>query len=109
MAVTKKQTAEKNISPAKKGGKGSEKQATSGKALVKKDSKKSLQAKKRPGKLSAARSYLSGVLNELKKVHWPSRRETAIYTAVVLVAVGIVGVLIWVFDLLLSRVVQLIY
>lgn len=108
MAVTKKKEA-KNAAPAKKGGKGNEKQATSGKQLAKKDSKKDIQARKKPGKLSAARSYFTGVLNELKKVHWPNRRETTIYTSVVLVAVGIVAVLIWVFDLLLSNILQLIF
>jgi len=112
MAVTKKQVkqaANKSNGPAKKSGKGSGKQATSGNALVKKDSKKDVQAKKGPGKLGAARSYITGVINELKKVHWPNRRETTIYTSVVFVAVIIVSAFIWIFDLLLSRLLQLIY
>lgn len=112
MAVTKKQAkqaTDKSNGPAKKSGKGSNKQATSGNALVKKDSKKDVQAKKGPGKLGAARSYLAGVLNELKKVHWPNRRETTIYTSVVFVAVFVVSALIWAFDWLLSGLLQLIY
>jgi preprotein translocase subunit SecE len=110
MAVTKKQTkqaTDKN-GPAKKSGKKSGKQATSGNALVKKDSKKDV-AKKGPGKLGSARSYLTGVLNELKKVHWPNRKETTIYTSVVFVAVVVVAGLIWIFDLLLSGLLVLIY
>lgn len=116
MAVTRKeagkqvvQAAGKNSAPAKKGSKNLKKQATPGNALVKKDSKKSSRTKKGPGGFSAARSYLIGVINELKKVHWPNRRETTIYTSVVLVAVLIVSALIWTFDWLLSGLLQLIY
>ncbi|MFZ5634542.1 MAG: preprotein translocase subunit SecE [Bacillota bacterium] len=54
-----------------------------------------------------AKKYFRGVYGELKKVHWPTRREVLTYTLVVLVAVIIVGILIWVFDSLMSRVLQL--
>ncbi len=60
------------------------------------------------GKLEEARKYIRSVVNEMKKVHWPTRRETITYTSVVLVAVIIVGALIWIFDSLLSRLLQLI-
>lgn len=36
--------------------------------------------------------------SELKKVHWPTRKETITYSWVVAVAVAIVGVLIWIAD-----------
>lgn len=39
-----------------------------------------------------------GVVSELKKVHWPNRKEIATYTAVVLLSVVIVGIVIWLFD-----------
>ncbi|MGI9860687.1 preprotein translocase subunit SecE [Moorella naiadis] len=42
--------------------------------------------------------FLKGSWAELKKVHWPSRRELGTYTAVVLVAVLIVAVLLSIFD-----------
>lgn len=48
------------------------------------------------------RDYFLGVYSELKKVHWPNRQQLMIYTGVVLVAVVIVGVVIWVFDTGLS-------
>lgn len=60
------------------------------------------------GRLEDARKYIRSVINEMKKVHWPTRRETITYTSVVLVAVIIVGALIWIFDSLLSRLLQLI-
>jgi len=44
-----------------------------------------------------ARLY-RGVVGELKKVHWPNRKEVTAYTIVVLASVVIVGVLIWIID-----------
>ena len=42
--------------------------------------------------------YFSGVLSELKKVHWPSRRQLLAYTGVVFFAVAIVSILMWIVD-----------
>lgn len=78
-------------------------------------SKRAVQ-KKKDGKGAAkkesffvrARRFLEGVGQELKKVHWPTRRETIIYTAVVLVSVTAVGILIWIFDSILSQLLRLI-
>ncbi|MEW5954813.1 MAG: preprotein translocase subunit SecE [Bacillota bacterium] len=60
------------------------------------------------GRIEGIKRYFRGVWSELKKVHWPTRREVVIYTGVVLVAVLIVSFLIWIFDSLLSKVLQLI-
>ncbi|RKO68042.1 preprotein translocase subunit SecE [Desulfofundulus salinus] len=59
-------------------------------------------------RLEQVSKYFRGVYSELKKVHWPNRREVVTYTGVVLVAVTIVGILIWIFDSLLSRLLQFI-
>ncbi|TGE33104.1 preprotein translocase subunit SecE [Desulfosporosinus sp. Sb-LF] len=45
-----------------------------------------------------AADYFRGVLSELKKVHWPSRRQLLTYTGVVFFAVAIVSILMWVVD-----------
>lgn len=75
------------------------------KNLVKKD----LPVKReKVNRVEQAQKFLRGALNELKKVHWPTRREIIIYTVVVLVAVVVVGMLIWIFDSLLSTVLKLI-
>lgn len=58
--------------------------------------------------LTRTRGFLEDVLKELKKVHWPTRREIVIYTAVVLVSVAMVGVVIWIFDSILSQLLGLI-
>jgi preprotein translocase subunit SecE len=48
------------------------------------------------------KEYFIGVYSELKKVHWPSRQQLMVYTGVVLLAVVIVGSVIWLFDMGLS-------
>ncbi|MCR4400201.1 MAG: preprotein translocase subunit SecE [Syntrophomonadaceae bacterium] len=55
------------------------------------------------------RDYLRAVYNELKKVHWPNRNQLVAYTTVVLVAVGAVALLIWVFDSALSYLLELLF
>lgn len=76
---------------------------------VPKVDKKPVQVKKETvNRLERAKKYFRGVYNELKKVHWPTRREILTYTAVVVVAVIIVSVLIWIFDSLMSQIMKLI-
>ncbi len=43
---------------------------------------------------------------ELKKVHWPSRKETYAATTVVLIVVLIVGLFLAVVDFTLTRTIQ---
>lgn len=45
-----------------------------------------------------AAEYFNGVLSELKKVHWPNRRQLLTYTGVVFFAVAIVSILMWIVD-----------
>lgn len=45
-----------------------------------------------------AKSYITSVYSELKKVHWPGRTQLIAYTGVVLVSVVIIGFVIWLFD-----------
>jgi preprotein translocase subunit SecE len=45
------------------------------------------------------------VLNELRKVVWPTRKQLSTYTAVVLVFVGFVIAVVSVFDLILTKLV----
>ncbi len=86
------------------------------KDVAPKDTAKAV-AKKEPAKVqkpSAAdragsvSKYLRGVQNELKKVHWPTRKEVVTYTAVVLASVVAVAAVIWVVDSLLSLGVRAI-
>ena len=45
---------------------------------------------------------------ELKKVHWPSRKETYAATAVVIVVVVLISTFLAVVDLVLTRAIQAI-
>jgi len=42
--------------------------------------------------------YLKGVKAELKKVTWPTKKETAKFTAIVLVVCALFAVFFWVID-----------
>jgi preprotein translocase subunit SecE len=46
--------------------------------------------------------FVRNVMAEMKKVHWPNRKEIITYTIVVLIAVAFVSVLIWLVDSALS-------
>ncbi|HPZ22234.1 MAG: preprotein translocase subunit SecE [Bacillota bacterium] len=52
--------------------------------------------------------FLKNVRRELKKVHWPNRRELTTYTAIVLISVAVVGAIIWVVDLGYQQLLTLI-
>ena len=71
------------------------------------------KAVRKPGETSivwvdTSRSYLREVVFELKKVVWPSRKETLGSTAVVLTIVGLVAVFLGIVDIILSRLVKLL-
>ena len=52
------------------------------------------------------KQFLREVKTELKKVTWPSRKDTLAGTAVVLVTVFIVGLFLGIVDSLLSHLIQ---
>ncbi|ADY54744.1 preprotein translocase, SecE subunit [Syntrophobotulus glycolicus DSM 8271] len=53
-------------------------------------------------KFKARTVFFREVWNELKKVHWPTRKQMMVYTGVVFVTVGIFAVLIWIVDSMLT-------
>lgn len=87
--------------------------------LVKKDEEQSSQGRRPPrvrekrdkpkkGFFHGIAKFFQSVLGELKKVHWPTRSETAVYTMVVIGSVIFVSLLIWIADSILSRLVALL-
>jgi len=52
--------------------------------------------------------FLKEVRSELRKVTWPTRRQTVVFTSVVLLSVAAVAALIWVVDTALSFMIGLI-
>jgi preprotein translocase subunit SecE len=57
-------------------------------------------------KLEAAKQFLREVKTELKKVTWPSRKDTLSGTLVVLVAVFIIAAFLGIVDLALSNLIK---
>nr|MBO2507146.1 preprotein translocase subunit SecE [Bacillota bacterium] len=52
--------------------------------------------------------FLRQVWSELRKVVWPTRRQTAIFTGVVFLSVVVVAVLTWAFDTIFSALLSLV-
>ena len=62
------------------------------------------QPEKKVGFFAKAKKTSRASLNELKKVHWPTKKELFTYTNVVLSVVVIMAVLIWVVDAVVGNV-----
>ena len=56
----------------------------------------------------AALSFAKEARTEVRKVVWPTRKETLQTTGIVLVMVVIVGILLWLLDMFLLWAVQLL-
>jgi preprotein translocase subunit SecE len=56
-----------------------------------------------------ARTFLSEVRTEMRRVTWPSRREVYATTLVVLLTAMFFGVYLWGLDLALDRIVRWIF
>lgn len=86
-----------------------EKKATGSKESVnsaKTEKKAKTPAKKQDKKPNRVLRWLKDLKGELKKVTWPTAKDTAKNVLVVIVCVLIVGVLIWVFDAVVKLVVE---
>ncbi len=75
------------------------------KKLVKKTDKPSAAKKaKKPNLFKRFRD----IINEIKKITWPTMRQTLKNTLIVIVMVLVVGAYIWILDLLLSYGISLL-
>lgn len=52
--------------------------------------------------VEVSRTFLADVSLELKKVTWPTQKETVAGTIAVIVLVGVIGLGLWVVDIALS-------
>lgn len=57
---------------------------------------------------SKVQKQFRGVMSELKKVHWPTRKEITAYTLVVLIAVFLIGMGIFFVDSIFVKVAEAI-
>ena len=73
---------------------------------AKKDKKSEKNAK--PGFFARIGKWLKEMKSELKKVQWPTKKQTVNNTVIVIACVLIVGLFIWVFDFVATSVIDLL-
>ena len=73
---------------------------------AKKDKK--AEKKSKPGFFARAAKWLKDMKSELKKVQWPTRKQTINNTLIVIACVVIVGVFIWLFDFVAGQAIEMI-
>ena len=66
------------------------------------------QPEKKVGFFERTRRSAKATTNELKKVHWPTKKELITYTEVVLVTVAVIAVAIWIVDSVVAGLFGLI-
>ena len=72
---------------------------------AKKDNKKS---DKKPGIFARAAKWLKEMKSELKKVQWPTRKQTINNTLLVIACVIVVGICIWAFDFIAGTAIDVL-
>ena len=65
----------------------------------------SAKAGAKKGKVS---TYFKGVKAEMRKVIWPTKKELVNYTGVVVLISAIVGLVVWLLDTVILRILSLI-
>jgi len=65
----------------------------------------SAKAGAKKGKVS---TYFKGVKAEMRKVIWPTKKELVNYTGVVILISAIVGLVVWILDTVIFRILSLI-
>ena len=73
-------------------------------AQAKKDKKPEKNSK--PGFFSRIGKWFKDMKSELKKVQWPTRKQTINNTLIVIACVVIVGIFIWLFDFLAGTAID---
>ena len=63
------------------------------------------EKKSKTGVFARIAKWMRELKSELKKVQWPSAKQTVNNTIIVIICVIIVGIFIWVFDALASGVI----
>ena len=80
-----------------------EQAAQAGSDKAKKDKKPEKQ--KKPSIFARIGKWLKDMKSELKKVQWPTRKQTVNNTVIVIICCIIVGICIWLFDALAGAVI----
>ena len=73
-------------------------------AQAKKDKKSEKNSK--PGPFSRIAKWFKDMKSELKKVQWPSFKQTMNNTGIVILCVIVVGIFIWLFDAVAGALIE---
>ena len=73
---------------------------------AKKDKKPEKQ--KKPSIFARIGKWLKDMKSELKKVQWPTRKQTVNNTLIVIACVVVVGIFIWIFDFIANSAIDLL-
>ena len=74
---------------------------------AKTDKKKDAKAdKKKPGVFARIGKWFKDMRSELKKVQWPSFKQTMNNTGIVILCVIVVGIFIWLFDAVAGALIE---
>ena len=85
-----------------------EKLEQAAKAAPAKAEKSKKDKKSKPGFFARIGKWLKEMKSELKKVQWPTRKQTVNNTLIVIACVLVVGVCIWIFDLVANEAIKAI-
>ncbi len=75
-------------------------------ALKTKEKDKSKNSQKPQKGNKEKTSIFKGMMRELKKVTWPTKKETTVYTIVVVVTVIVFAIVIGIYDLFLKNLIE---
>ena len=76
---------------------------------AKTDKKKDVKAdKKKPGVFARIGKWFKDMRSELKKVQWPTRKQTINNTLIVIACVTVVGGFIWIFDYIAGSAIDVL-
>ena len=70
--------------------------------------KKDKKSEKKPGVFARIGKWLKDMKSELKKVQWPTRKQTVNNTLIVIACVVVVGIFIWIFDFIANSAIDLL-
>lgn len=69
---------------------------------------KKSEKKSKPGFFARIGKWLKEMRSELKKVQWPTRKQTINNTLIVIACVVVVGIFIWAFDFIAGNAIDLL-
>ena len=70
--------------------------------------KKDKKSEKKPGFFTRIGKWFKEMKSELKKVQWPTKKQTTNNTLTVLACVAVIGFFIWIFDFVANSAIEVI-